>query len=201
MAKRILVWDVPTRLFHWLLALSFAGAYVTAESEYWRAIHVALGYTLVGLIGFRLLWGVVGSRYARFCSFLYAPSAVWVYLKSLVRGAPRHYVGHNPAGSWVIYGLLLLGIAVGASGYATYNDIGGEWLAELHEALSNGMLVLVGAHVAGVVVSSLLHGENLVRSMLDGYKRGEPEQGLRRPGWIVGVALVLGVATLWSALL
>jgi cytochrome b len=201
MRNKILVWDLPTRLFHWLLAASFIGAFLTAESEYWRDIHVALGYTVVGLIGFRLLWGVIGSRYARFSSFAFGPSKVLAYLKSLLSASPRHYVGHNPAGSWVIYGLLVLGLVAGASGYATYNELGGEWLEELHEGAANAMLALVGVHVAGVLVSSLLHRENLVRSMINGYKQGEPGQGIRRAGWLVGIGLILGVVALWSKLI
>lgn len=201
MRNKILVWDLPTRLFHWLLAASFIGAFLTAESEYWRDIHVALGYTVVGLIGFRLVWGVIGTRYARLSSFAFGPAKVVAYLKSLLSASPQHYVGHNPAGSWVIYGLLVLGLLAGASGYATYNELGGEWLEELHEAAANAMLALVGVHVAGVLVSSLLHRENLVRSMIDGYKRGEPGQGIRRAGWLVGIGLILGVVALWSRLI
>lgn len=201
MRSKILVWDLPTRLFHWLLAASFLGAFLTAESEYWRDIHVGLGYTVVGLIGFRLLWGVVGSRYARFSSFAFGPSKVLAYLKSLLSGSPRHYVGHNPAGSWAIYGLLALGLLTGASGYATYNELGGDWLEELHEGAANTMLALVGVHVAGVLVSSLLHRENLVRAMIDGYKWGEPGQGIRRYGWLVGLGLILGVGVLWTKLI
>lgn len=201
MRNKILVWDLPTRVFHWLLAASFIGAFLTAESEYWRDIHIALGYTVVGLIGFRLVWGLVGSRYARFSSFAFGPSKVVAYLKSLLGGSPRRYVGHNPAGSWVIYGLLLLGLVTGASGFATYNELGGEWLEELHEGAANAMLALVGVHVAGVLVSSLLHRENLVRSMIDGYKWGEPGQAIRRYGWLVGIGLVAGVGILWSKLI
>lgn len=198
MRNKILVWDLPTRLFHWLLAVSFIGAFLTAESEYWRDIHVALGYTVVGLIGFRLLWGVIGTRYARFSSFAFGPAKVLAYLKSLLSPSPQHYVGHNPAGSWVIYGLLVLGLVAGATGYATYNDIGGEWFEEVHEGASNLMLALVGIHVAGVLVSSLLHRENLVRSMIDGYKSGEPGQGIRRYGWLVGIVLIGVVVALWT---
>lgn len=201
MTTRILVWDIPTRLFHWLLAGSFAGAFLTAESETWRDLHVLLGYTVVGLIGFRLLWGLIGTRYARFSSFAFRPSQVVTYLKSLLSRSPQHYVGHNPAGSWVIYGLLLLGLITGVSGYATYNEIGGEWLEELHEGAANSMLALVGVHVAGVLVSSLLHRENLVRSMITGYKTGEPGLGLRRAHWLVGAGLLAGAVAFWSGVI
>lgn len=201
MTTRVLVWDVPTRVFHWLLAVAFAGAFLTAESEAWRDVHVLLGYTVLGLIGFRILWGFVGTRYARFRSFAFSPSQTLTYLKSLLGRSPRHYLGHNPAGSWVIYGLLALGLASGISGYAVYNEIGGEWLEELHEAAANSMLALVGVHIAGVLVSSLLHRENLVRAMISGYKAGEPGQGLHRAHWLVGAGLLAGAVAFWTGVL
>src|SRR5574340_421185 len=113
--QRILVWDVPTRVFHWLLVLTFAGAFLTAESERNRDSHVVLGYTLLGLIAFRLLWGFFGTRYARFRSFLFKPGEIAAYVRSLFKGRPAHYVGHNPAGSLAIWLLLGLGISAGVS--------------------------------------------------------------------------------------
>jgi cytochrome b len=201
MAKRILVWDIPTRLFHWLLAASFAGAFLTAESERYRDVHVSLGYLLLALIGFRIVWGLVGTRYARFRSFAFRPSQLFSYLGSLLRGSPPHYVGHNPAGSWVIFGLLLLGALTGVTGYATYNELGGEAFEELHEAVASTMLALVVLHVGGVIVSSLLHRENLVGSMLSGYKFGEAAQGIRSARWLTGTLLVAGVTALWIGVL
>jgi len=123
-------------------------------------------------VGWNVLPGevFVGSRYARLSSFAYGPREVLRYLRSLLTSRPLHYLGHNPAGSWVIYLLIVLGIAAGASGYATYNDMGGEWLEELHEGAANAMLALVLFHLAGVAVASLLHRENLVRAMVTGYK-------------------------------
>ena len=190
MANRILVWDVPTRVFHWLLAASFVGLFVTGDSEKWRDVHVALGYTMLALIAFRVLWGFVGTHYARFSSFAFGPGKVVAYLKSLFTRTPEHHVGHNPAGSWAVYGLLSLGLLSGVSGYLTYNEIGGEWLEELHEVAANSMLALVVVHVAGVLASSLLHRENLVRAMISGYKRGEAVQGKRRRHWaLIGKAI------------
>jgi cytochrome b len=196
MMMRILVWDVPTRVFHWLLTLSFAAAFVTGDSERWRDIHVAAGYTMMGLIGFRLVWGIAGTRYARFSSFLFGPRAIVCYLGSLLRGRPEHYVGHNPAGSIAIVVMLLLGLLAGASGYLAYS-YGIEWMGELHEALVNALLAVVGVHVAGVVVSSRLHGENLVRAMITGRKTGEPRQGIRRGHAWLGAVLVAAVIAFW----
>jgi len=197
--RKILVWDLPTRAFHWLLALSFAGAFLTAESERYRDMHVTLGYTMLGLVAFRLVWGLIGTRYARFRSFAFGPRSVLTYLKSLFTRAPHHYIGHNPAGSWAIYALLALIVLAGASGYATYEDIGGHGMEEVHEAFSNLLLAAVAAHVAGVAVSSLVHGENLVRAMVTGYKSGLPAQGVRYRHRAIGAALVAAVAVFWIA--
>lgn len=197
-ATKARVWDLPTRVFHWSLAASFTGAWLSAESERWRDIHVVLGYTLAGLIAFRLVWGVVGSRYARFSSFAFPPSRVLGYLKSLLSGQSEHHLGHNPAGALAIFALLVLGVAVAASGYATYQEVGGEWLEELHEGAANAMLLLVFVHLAGVVVSSVLHRENLVRAIITGWKPGRPEDGISRNYSVLGVVLLVAVLGFWT---
>lgn len=198
MDKRILVWDLPTRIFHWLLAVSFAGAYLTAESERLRSVHVVLGYTMLGLVAFRVVWGFLGTRYARFSSFRYGPRRVLEYLKSILTGATEHHVGHNPAGSWAIFGMLVLAVATAASGWFVFNDLGGKFAEGLHEALASAMLALVVVHVAGVAVSSLLHRENLVRSMCDGRKSGEPQQAVTGPRAAIGIALLVAVLAFWA---
>jgi cytochrome b len=193
---RILVWDLPTRAFHWLLAVSFAGAFLTAESERYGDVHVMFGHTVLGLVAFRLIWGLVGTRYARFWSFAYGPRRVLTYVKSLLRRSPQHYLGHNPAASWAIFALLALSALAGASGYATYNGIGGHWMGEVHEALANMLLGVVMVHIAGVLVSSVLHRENLVGSMLNGYKHGAAG-GIRTRHRVIGAALAAAVALFW----
>jgi cytochrome b len=169
--KPIRVWDLPTRLFHWSLVASFAIAFLTAESEKLRDTHVVAGYTLAGLIVFRLLWGFVGGGYSRFAEFLPTPRKVIDYIKSLINGKPQHYVGHNPAGAVAIFLLLGFGMVAAASGWAAYEDIGGNFMEELHEGASNGMLAIVVIHIAGVIVSSWLHQENLIRAMITGWKK------------------------------
>ena len=195
--QRTLVWDLPTRAFHWLLALSFAGAYLTADSERLRDAHMLLGYTTVGLVAFRLLWGVVGTRYARFAALPLSPAAVAGYLKSLLRLSPRHYFGHNPAGSWAIVGMLALVIGLGATGWAQAVEVGPEWLEDLHEGIANALLALVVVHVAAVLLSSAVHRENLVRAMVSGYK---PGQGPAAAGtrWFVALLLVGSIVACWS---
>ena len=170
-ASTVKVWDILTRVFHWSFAASFAGAWLTAESERFRDLHVVLGYGMLGLIGFRLLWGFVGPANARFSNFIKGPAAVVRYLRSLPGPRPEHHLGHNPAGAIAIVLLLAAGLATIATGWATYNDLGGEWLEESHEILASAMLAVVGIHVSGVVLSSWLHGENLVAAMLTGRKK------------------------------
>lgn len=192
-----LVWDVPVRVFHWLLVLCFAGAWITAESEHWRLVHVTLGYTMAGLVAFRVLWGLVGTRHARFASFVRGPRAVLGYLKSLIGRQPEHHTGHNPAGALAIVGLLALIGVTAASGFATYNELGGEWLEELHEEAAHGLLILVGVHVVGVIVGSVVHKENLVRAMFTGRKPAPADEGIRRAWAPLAVALLAAVFGFW----
>jgi len=197
MSKRILVWDVPTRVFHWLLVTSFVGAYLTAESERNRDIHVMLGYTLLGLIVFRLLWGFFGTRYAQFKSFLFKPGEVVAYLLSLVKGKATHYVGHNPAGSVSVWLLLSLGISLGVTGVMLLQEDVGDSVVNIHAVATKIMLAVVFLHLCGVLVSSVLHRENLVRSMVTGFKTAEPDEGIRRSYAWLGAIMLLVVAAYW----
>lgn len=197
--ERILVWDFPTRLFHWLFAASFAVGWLTAESERWRDLHVIAGYTMIGLIVFRVLWGFGGSRYARFSSFVSGPPQVLAYLRSLLGRTPERHVGHNPAGGWAVLALLGLGIATTVTGIISYDEIGGNWAEDLHEAAASAMLALVFLHIAAVVASGFLHRENLVTAMITGKKHGASAEGIRKPRWLAGTALLAGVIAFWSA--
>jgi cytochrome b len=199
--SKTLVWDLPTRAFHWLLAACFATAFLTAETERLRDLHVLAGYTTLGLIGFRLLWGLIGTRYARFSSWSLAPRRVFAYLRSLASDRPQHYVGHNPAGSWAIVAMLALLAATAASGWFSYNDLGPGRPENLHEGLANITLALIVVHVLAVVASSLRHRENLVRAMVTGFKRGAtgiPAAGARTA---VAVALLAAVGAFWGGLI
>ena len=208
-----LIWDLPTRVFHWALAGSFLGAYLLAEDDGSRNLHVMFGYTVAGLLVFRLLWGFMGSTHARFRDFAYGPGAAAAYLRDLVHGRARDYDGHNPAGSWAIYALLALAAATALTGWLQYNGIGGEAFEEIHEAFANAWLVMVAVHVAGVVVASVAHRRNLVASMITGRRdggsaaepngprsgptsgRGSPAPG---PRWALGSALAAAVLGFWS---
>jgi cytochrome b len=169
-ATPIRVWDLPVRLFHWGLVACFVLAYLTSDSERQRELHVNAGYVAVGLIALRLVWGFVGSRFARFSSFLYSPREAWSYLRGVTRGTAPRYLGHNPAGSYAIYAILLLACATGLSGYLMFNEIGGEEMEDVHEFFANAWLLVIIGHVAGVIFSSYAHRENLARSMITGNK-------------------------------
>lgn len=195
--RRTLIWDAPVRVFHWLMVLSFVGAYITAESERWRLLHVTLGYTMAGLVAFRILWGLVGTRHARFDSFVRGPAAIKRYLLAMLRGQPEHHVGHNPAGALAIVATLGLTLAMGASGWSVYNEIGGDWLEEVHEFTANLMLALVGVHIAGVLLASWMHHENLIGAMIDGRKAASPAEGVRSAWRSVAVLMLVAVLGFW----
>ena len=168
---RIRVWDPLVRLFHWSLVGGFTVAYVTADE--WDKAHERFGYIVAGLIAFRLFWGLVGSRHARFSDFLYRPSTIVAFVKDSLAMKGRRYVGHNPAGGAMVIALLLAIAGISATGYMMTTDMfwGAEWVENVHELLVNGTLLLIVLHVGGVILASVEHKENLVRSMITGLKR------------------------------
>ena len=192
-----LVWDLPVRVFHWSLVLSFAGAWLSAESEYWKLWHLGFGYSMALLVAFRLVWGLVGTRYARFTQFVRGPAAVKAYFRSYSRGTPQHHVGHNPAGALAILGILVLVVLTVLSGYASYEEIGGEWLSDLHDAMASLLMGIVVLHVAAVIVTSVLHKENLIRAMLTGKKLIAPDQAIKYAGTGVALLLLCAVGGVW----
>ena len=176
------VWDPVVRVGHWTLAFGFVTAYLT-EGE--APVHMWAGYLLAGVVLFRLLWGFIGTRHARFSDFLYSPARILAYLKNLLGGRPEHYRGHNPAGGVMILLLLLSLTLTAGSGMAIYaveehagplaglmtaSESAEELWEELHEFFGNLTLVLVIVHVTGALVSSYLHRENLVKAMVTGRK-------------------------------
>ena len=167
----ISVWDPLVRIFHWSLAFAFFAAYLLGDDG--GELHEVIGYVALGLVGFRLLWGMIGSRHARFSSFIPSTGVLLRYLKDLLARKEARYIGHNPAGAVMIVALLATVAATGVSGWMLTIDAlwDAEWVEELHEALAAATLFLVGLHIAGVFFSSLRHRENLVTAMLTGRKR------------------------------
>lgn len=196
--QKILVWDWPVRIGHWLLVILFALAWLTGDSEELRLVHAALGGAMVGVLLFRLLWGLIGSYHARFTSFVRGRQAVLDYVAGLVVGRSgaheSDYAGHNAAGGWAILALLTLGLLTGATGWVAYQGEAWEGVGEIHEVLATVMLGVVLLHVAGVVVSSLAHGENLIRPMFSGYKLGRPGEAIANAHPFLVPALLIWVA-------
>lgn len=169
----IRVWDPFVRVFHWLLVALFIVAYATGDEI--ERVHIAAGYSIAALLALRIVWGYVGPSHARFSSFVKSPSEVARYLRdvALLR-APRH-LGHNPAGGIMIVALIAMLGATCATGIMMTTDAfwGAKWMEEVHEALANTTLALVGLHVLGVIAASFQHRENLIKAMITGRKRAE----------------------------
>ena len=190
--QAIMVWDMPVRVVHWLLAICFAGGWLTSESERLAMIHYAFGYTACLLVLIRLLWGLIGTRYARFSQFLKSPKAVLEHFMAMLRGHPHHDVGHNPAGGLVMFALMLLILLIGFTGYLSVKEFLGNFASEAHEVVANLVLGLVIVHIVAAIGMSLIERQNLVRSMVTGKKRGMPEQGISYPQYLIGAFIFLG---------
>jgi cytochrome b len=200
MDKQIVVWDIPVRIFHWLLVLCFAGAWLSAESEKYQLIHYAFGYTAGALVLFRIIWGFVGTKYARFYNFLKGPKAIVAHTKQVLSGQhSEKYAGHNPAGAVVMVLLMLLILAIVLTGYWNVKELFGDAAEELHEGLANIMLAIVGLHVTAAIVMSFLEKQNLVKSMVTGKKEGPPTKSIRSQKAIVGFCLLLAVVIFFWA--
>jgi len=209
------VWDTAVRLFHWTLVGCYAIAFISSENS--RKLHVIFGYSVLFLVLFLILYGFAGTRYARFSDFLYRPAEIVDYLKGLLIGRPKHYMGHNPAGGFMIVILLLSLLSLTLTGLKAYGVKGhgplakheisfmtkafadsddkdnhdeydsrkrrsqknhraeknekDEFWEEVHETIAYFTLFLVSIHIMGVLVSSLVHRENLIKAVITGRKK------------------------------
>jgi cytochrome b len=207
MTSGVAIWDLPTRLFHWLLVILIGFSWWTAEYHY-DDLHIWSGIAVLSLLIFRILWGIVGSSTARFASFVRGPKAVLGYLQGSWRG-----IGHSPLGALSVVALLvMIGIQVGLGLFASDEDgimqgplarlvsiDAGDWAREWHEELFNVLLALIGLHVAAIVFYRL-RGKKLVGPMITG--RGQLEPGVQpmRPGkwWAAVLCLVIAIGiTRW----
>lgn len=181
----IKVWDPLVRVFHWTLVVAFLTAYVTEED--FLSIHSFAGYTVFGLLLFRIIWGFIGTRHARFRDFVYSPATIKQFIKDTLLMRARRYIGHNPAGGAMIILMIASLLITTVSGMAVYgaeeqlgpmanwfsHGLWGDIFEELHEFFANFTLLLVLVHVSGVVFESLVHRENLAKSMITGLKHAE----------------------------
>jgi len=189
--ESVMVWDFPVRVFHWLLVISFTGAWLTSESEAQQMIHYAFGYSACALVIFRIIWGIVGTRYARFGQFIKGPKEILSHLKALLKGKLHLGLGHNPLGALAMVALMGLILLIGLTGYANVKEFLGDLMGEAHEFFANVTLAVVVIHVAAAFIMSLVQKENLARSMFTGRKQGLPEEAIRYPQYLIGLFLLL----------
>jgi cytochrome b len=199
--QRILVWDIPTRAFHWFLTGVFSAALVLAmasddESPAFQ-LHMLLGLIAAFMVVLRLVWGVIGSRYARFGSFLFGPGAVFEYLRDVFSGKAERHIGHNPGSAVAIYLMLALTLGLGLTGPLIPTM---EVLGEPHEGMGHFMVLVVAAHLAGVVWHTIRHKEAIALSMIHGRKQGEPSQAIGSSHLVAGLVFVLLTAGFSAAL-
>jgi cytochrome b len=180
---RVRVWDLPTRLFHWLLAICVVGLVVTGKvggaATPW---HARIGYTVLALLLFRLVWGFIGGRWSQFRAFLYGPGSLRAYLGG--RAHPDHLVGHNPLGAGSVFAMLLVLLAQAATGLFADDEAGftaplnrfvstarGLALTSYHRNVGQWLVfALVGLHIAAIVFYERRMRERLVRPMITGDK-------------------------------
>lgn len=212
--RRLFVWELPVRLFHWTLVGLFIALYVSIEVMDNVERHAQLGYALLALVLFRIIWGFVGGSYARFSDFLYGPKKVLAYMKSVPDRRPDPIAGHNPLGGWMVVVLLLGLLGQVSLGLFSNDDIlfdgplrhlvskeTSDTLTGLHELLFNILLGLVALHVSAVIYHKVRKKENLVIAMISGYKMlpaecaAEPSRGGR--GWLAALVLVVCAALVY----
>lgn len=193
--QRIRVWDLPLRLFHWVLVITIAVAFLSSEEDSaLNAWHVLSGWVAAILIVFRLMWGFIGGEHSRFSDFI-RPSRIAHHISGLLRGEREPSLGHNPLGAVAVVILLVLTAVTVWTG-----AFGGEAAEELHEVTAWALLAMVAVHVIAVIVMSVLERENLARAMVTGDKPASRHPGARdarSPGvmaFLMGAAAIVGTA-------
>ena len=185
----IKVWDIVVRIFHWAMVLLFSAAFLTGEFRA-NEIHIWLGYGVGALLLARLVWGVIGTPYARISSWIFSSRETLAYIRGSLAGHPKDYAGHNPLGSLMVIALIIMISTIVTSGLLiagaiefegplldltqSMGDAEAYALKTLHEILAIGTLLLITLHVLGAIVASIQHRENLIKAMFTGYKKRPP---------------------------
>lgn len=204
--ERELVYDLPTRVFHWCFAGLFAAAFTIAQTIDDDSVvfswHMLAGLTVGFLVLLRVAWGFTGTRHARFADFVLNPVELVRYFAAILGGAKRRWAGHNPASSWAALTMMTLALGLVTTGWLMSSG-DKETFEDFHELFANAFLVVVVLHVAGIVLHKLRHGEMLALSMLDGRKAavpaGEAIASGRNAVGVLFLALAAGfVLVLWN---
>ena len=200
--QRVLVWDIPTRLFHGLLTAgilcAFAIAQFAGESSSLFPFHSMLGVVVGAMLIFRIAWGFIGTRYARFRSFLFTPAAVIEYLKGVLTAQGGRYVGHNPGSSYAIFLMLGLSLLVVTSGLLLSGE--NEAAEEIHSITAYALIGVVAIHILGVILHTIRHRENIVLSMVTGRKDAQAGEEILSSAPLTGGMLALVAALLFAGL-
>jgi cytochrome b len=195
----VLIWDLPTRLFHWLLSGGFIAAAIIAlalgEHSPLFPYHAMIGLTIALMVCLRIIWGIAGTRYAKFGTFIFGPAAVIEYMKGTVVGGGKRYIGHNPGSALAIFALLTLVLAMAVTGIMLGQ--GNEGVKEVHEVLAWVTVGFVVAHVLGVALHTVRHRENITLSMIHGKKQAEPSDAIASAKPIIA-AVFLAIAGAWA---
>lgn len=199
--KKTSVYDWPTRLFHWLFAFLFLVAFIIAETvdddSSLFSYHMLAGLTIVFLIILRIVWGFIGSTYARFSSFKLKPAELFQYVKDAIMAKTKRYLGHNPASSHAALIMFISAIGLAVTGVLMTSDLETDFYEEIHEILANVFLVAVIAHLVGIVFHHLKHRDVLWSSMMDGKKKAlRHKVGITNMKPVAGILFII-VTSLW----
>lgn len=196
---RVLIWDAPVRLMHWLTAggilAALAIGLLADDDSAIFPVHMLIGLSVAAVLACRLVWGIAGTRYARFAGWTASPIALARYLAAMARGQPERHVGHNPASAYAILAMVLLTAGLVVTGILMGRGL--EAAEEVHETLAYLLLATVAVHLLGVLLHTVLHRENITRGMIDGRKAAVPEAAIdgARP---LAAVVVLAVVAAWT---
>lgn len=197
--RQQLVYDLPTRLFHWLFASLFLTGFIIAKTvdddSTWFNYHSIAGLTLGFLVLLRILWGLFGTKHARFSGFALSPIELMNYFKGILTGNKRRWAGHNPASSWAGLTMMVLALGLAITGYLMTSGPNKETYEDAHELFANGFITVVILHIAGIVLHTFRHKEMIGLSMIDGKKADiaidQTIQSSKTPFGILLVGLVV----------
>lgn len=204
--KKTLVYDLPTRLFHWIFASLFVGAFfitnVFEDESSAFPYHMMIGILMAFIIFLRIIWGIIGSKYAKFSSYVLSPTALIEYFKGMFTKSSERKLGRNPASSWAALLMISISIGLAVTGYLITTPSKTELLEEIHELLSDGFLIIVLLHIAGVILHTVRHKDPIAKSMVTGFKTAidDSSVGIKNNNNIVALFFVIAIVAFVSVM-